>query len=144
LKPFEYIFWTNVFLYIYLTCFVFYIGKYNANLRTKLGEDLLTYLEYDSKLWLEAGVTGGTNMNWVYNFFMTKTRDIRADCSFLTVSTPTIRPETSITSRWCTVSDIILVVLTSMFQSSCKCTDFSLRPRVHFLVWRWTAKAWDL
>jgi hypothetical protein len=46
-----------------LTCFVFYIGKYNANLRTKLGEDLLTYLEYDSKLWLEAGVTGGPDMN---------------------------------------------------------------------------------
>jgi hypothetical protein len=38
-------------------------------------------------LWLEAGVTGGPDMNWVYNFFMTKTRDIRADCSFLTVGT---------------------------------------------------------
>jgi hypothetical protein len=46
-----------------LTCFVFYIGKYNADLHTKLGEDLLTYLEYDSKLWLEAGVTGGPDMN---------------------------------------------------------------------------------
>jgi hypothetical protein len=82
----------NIFLnkcfFICLTCFVFYIGKGNADIHTKLGEDLLTYVEYNSELWLEAGVTGGPDINWVYNFFMTKTRDMRVDCSFLTVGTP--------------------------------------------------------
>jgi len=65
--------------------FYYFQETYDNRLRERYGDDILTYPEFDSDLWMEVGSSSGPDKNWVYGLSNTTTDNLRMARSVSTV-----------------------------------------------------------